>query len=120
MEGRRKKSVSTMDEVHYFPPTVTHLKKQGGNIIRNCDIYIGNAVKNSSWDLEESKWCDPFHQRWDLNLKERRKKYRGYVTSKPELMRSLSELRGKTLGCLSQSPHSCKLNNGGRVCVPPD
>ena len=29
------------------------------------------------------------------------------MTSKPELMRSLSELRGKTLGCLCQSPHSC-------------
>ena len=27
--------------------------------------------------------------------------------SKPELMRSLSELRGKMLGCLCQSPHSC-------------
>ena len=96
-----------MGEVYYSPPTVTHLKKQGGNIIQNCDIYIGNAVRNSSWDLEESKWCDPFHQRWDLSLKERRKKYRGYVTSKPELMRSLSELRGKMLGCLCQSPRSC-------------
>ena len=29
------------------------------------------------------------------------------MTSKPELMRSLSELRGKALGCLCQSPHSC-------------
>ena len=62
---------------------------------------------DSSWDVEESKWCDPFHQRWDLTLKERRKKYRGYVMSKPELMRSLSELRGKMLGCLCQSRHSC-------------
>ena len=96
-----------MAEVYYSPPTVVHLKKQGGNIIQNCNIYIGNAVKNSSWDLEESKWCDPFHQRWDLTLKERHKKYRGYVTSKPELMRSLSELRGKMLGCLCQSPHLC-------------
>ena len=38
---------------------------------------------------------------------ERRKKYRGYVTSNPELMQSLSELRGKVLGCLCQSLHSC-------------
>ena len=40
-------------------------------------------------------------------MKERRKKYRDYVTSKPELMQSLLELRGKALGCLCQSPHSC-------------
>ena len=91
----------------YGPPLVVHLKKQGGNIIPNCDIYISNAIRNSSWDLEESKWCDPFHERWDLSVKERRKKYRDYVTSKPELMRSLSELRGKAIGCLCQSPHSC-------------
>ena len=93
---------------HYYgPPLVVHLKKQGGNIIRDCDVYIGNAIRNSSWDLEESKWCDPFHVRWDLTVKQRRKKYRDYVTSKPELMRSLSELRGKALGCLCQTPHSC-------------
>ena len=29
------------------------------------------------------------------------------MTSKPELMQSLAELRGKALGCLCQSPHSC-------------
>ena len=86
MGEKKKKSVCTMAEVYYSPPTVVHLKKQAGNIIQNCDIYIGNAVKKSSWDLEESKWCDPFHQRWDLTLKERHKKYRGYVMSKPELM----------------------------------
>ena len=91
----------------YSPPLVVHLKKLGGKIIRDCDIYIGNAIRNSSWDLEESKWCDPFHEQWDLTVKERCKKYRDYVTSKPELMRSLSELRGKVLGCLCQSPHSC-------------
>ena len=52
-----------MAEVYYGPPLVVHLKKQGGNIIRNCDVYIGNAITNSSWDLEESKWCDPFDER---------------------------------------------------------
>ena len=97
-----------MAEVYYSPSMVVHLKKQGGNIIHNCNICISNGIKNSSWELEESKWCDPFHKRWDLTLKERWKKYRDYVTSKPELMRSLSELRGKMLGCLCQSPHSCR------------
>ena len=66
--------------VKYGPPVVVHLKKQ------NCDVYIGNAIKNSSWDLEESKWCDPFHEWWDLSVRERHKKYKEYVTLKPELM----------------------------------
>ena len=38
----------------YGPPVVVHLKKLGGKIIRDCDIYISNAIRNSSWDLEES------------------------------------------------------------------
>ena len=40
-------------------------------------------------------------------MKQRHKKYRDYVTFKPELMQSLSELRGEALGCLCQSPHLC-------------
>ena len=41
-------------------------------------------------------------------MRARCKNYRDYVTSKPELMRSLTELRGKVLGCLCQSPpESC-------------
>ena len=31
-----------MASVHYGPPVVVHVKKQGGNIIQNCDVYIGN------------------------------------------------------------------------------
>ena len=62
VEDGRKPHTFTMAEVYYGPPLVVHLKKQGGNIIQNCDVYIGNAIRNSSWDLEESKWCDPFHE----------------------------------------------------------
>ena len=84
-------------------PLVVHLRKEKGKIIQDCDVYIGNAVFNSNWNFEESKWCDPFHQKWSLSTSERKKKYRDHITSSPTLLQSLHELKGKTLGCLCQS-----------------
>ena len=91
-------------------PLVVRLKKEKGKTIQDCDVYIGNAVFNSNWNLEESKWCDPFHQKWSLTIAERKKKYRDHITSSPTLLQSLHELKGKTLGCLCQSPKACHGN----------
>ena len=91
-------------------PLVVRLKKEKGKTIQDCDVYIGNAVFNSNWNLEESKWCDPFHQKWSLTIAERKKKYRDHITSSPTLLQSLHELKGKTLGCLCQSPRACHGN----------
>ena len=88
-------------------PFVVRLRKEKGKTVQDCDVYIGNAVFNSNWTLEESKWCDPFHQQWALSVSERKKKYRDYITSTPRLMQSLHELKGKTLGCLCQNSRAC-------------
>ena len=88
-------------------PFVVRLRKEKGKTIQDCDVYIGNAVFNSNWSLEESKWCDPFHQEWSLSVAERKKKYRDYITSTPRLMQCLHELKGKTLGCLCQNSRAC-------------
>ena len=88
-------------------PFVVHLRKEKGKTIQDCDVYIGNAVFNTNWSLEESKWCDPFHQEWTLSVSERKKKYRDYITSTPRLMQCLHELKGKTLGYLCQNSRAC-------------
>ena len=88
-------------------PFVVRLRKEKGKTIQDCDVYIGNAVFNTNWSLEESKWCDPFHQEWTLSVAERKKKYRDYITSTPRLMQCLHELKGKTLGCLCQNSRAC-------------
>ena len=62
---------------------VVHCKKE------KYDVYIGRP----------SKWGNPFEIGKDGTRKEVIEKYRKYVLSNKELMNSLHELEGKTLGC---------------------
>jgi len=62
--------------------------------IVNCktekyDIFIGRP----------SKWGNPFRIGPDGGREMVIKKYEEYIRNKPELIQSLSELKGKTLGC---------------------
>jgi hypothetical protein len=61
---------------------VVHCKKEP------YDIYIGRP----------SKWGNPFLIGKDGSRDEVIEKYRKYILNKPELMASLHELSGKTLG----------------------
>jgi len=63
--------------------TVVHCKKEP------YDIYIGRP----------SKWGNPFKIGRDGNRSVVIEKYREYVLSRPDLMSSLHELKGKRLGC---------------------
>lgn len=61
------------------------------------DVYIGRA--NSSCGLPESKWHNPFVIGPDGTRKEVIAMYKEYILLMPDLMNSLHELEGKTLGC---------------------
>lgn len=79
---------------------VVRLRRFQGQLIQNCDVYIGRAVNYGGWSLPESKWANPFLMKNFRNDRELvLKLYRAYVRSKPELMASLPELRGQRLGC---------------------
>lgn len=80
-------------------PKVVHFKKEP------FDIYIGRG----------SKWGNPFTHINDRktqaqfivsNRQEAISLYKEYVLSSPDLMASLHELNGKTLGCWCK-PKSC-------------
>jgi hypothetical protein len=78
-------------------PKVVHCKKEP------FDVYVGRG----------SKWGNPYsHKEGTLAEKvvnsrsEAVKKYEEYLLSNDELMSSLSELKGKTLGCWCK-PKSC-------------
>ena len=62
---------------------VVNLKKD------QYDIYIGRG----------SKWGNPFKIGPDGNRKEVIKKYREWIVTQLELMKSLPELKDKVLGC---------------------
>ncbi len=60
------------------------------------DLYIGRP----------SKWGNPFIIGKDGTRKEVIDKYRTWILGQPDLMDSISELRGKVLGCWCK-PNSC-------------
>lgn len=62
---------------------VVHCKRE------KYDIYIGRG----------SKWGNPFKIGPDGNREEVIEKYEAYILANQELLDSLDELRGKTLGC---------------------
>lgn len=70
--------------------TVVHCKKS------SYDVYIGRP----------SKWGNPFVIGPDGTREEVIEKYEKWLLQQPELMASLHELKGKTLGCWC-SPKAC-------------
>lgn len=86
---------------------VVHLKRQGGVEVVSCDVYIGRAMNMGGWRLAKSKWANPFKlSDYGHDRKKVIEAYESYVRTKPELMSSLHELEGKTLGCWC-APETC-------------
>lgn len=84
---------------------VVRIKRQNGKIIQDCDVYIGRAINMGGWRLSQSKWYNPFSVK-EYGREECLRKYREYILSRPDLLSSLSELEGKTLGCWCK-PDKC-------------
>lgn len=71
------------------------------------DLYIGRA--NYHLNLEQSKWANPFHLKREADRPQVLADYEEHVEDSPELIASLHELEGLTLGCYC-SPKLCHGN----------
>lgn len=84
---------------------VVKLKRKGGVIVQDCEVYIGRRLKMGGWDLPASKWHNPYKRAKDT-VEDKLAviaQYEQYVRGRPDLMRSLPELDGKVLGCWCKS-----------------
>lgn len=88
------------------PPSVVRIRRKGGVIVCNCDIYIGREIQMGGWDLKKSKWHNPFKKSDGSSIETILKKYEHYVRASSRLMHSLKELSGKRLGCWCH-PNPC-------------
>jgi hypothetical protein len=72
------------------------------------DVYIGREYHDYKNDVhfEASKWADPFVVGKDGTREECIQKYEMYIRGRPDLLDSLSELKGKRLGCWC-APQAC-------------
>jgi hypothetical protein len=86
--------------------SVVRIRRKNNVIVQDCDIYIGRSCYMGGWNLPKSKWANPYTVKEYGSLDTVITKYREYVKSKPELMTSLHELKGKRLGCWCH-PNPC-------------
>lgn len=77
--------------------TVVRIQRKQGEIVQDCDIYIGRACYRGGWELPQSKWHNPYsvNTYGDQAIP----MYENYLRNNPELLAALPELVGKRLGC---------------------
>ena len=78
-------------------PTVVRIRRKGGVVVQDCDLYIGRAINMGGWSLKDSKWRNPFKKNKESseNILE---KYEKHVRE-TGLINDIRELDGKRLGC---------------------
>ena len=88
-------------------PKVVRIRRSRGEIVQDCDIYLGRMVEKGGWDLPHSDWANPFTI-WDTGSRRNTlRRYEYYIRhQRPDLWRRLPELEGKTLGCWCK-PEPC-------------
>lgn len=79
---------------------LVRVRKWGGKIYQDCDVWIGDEIRNSSWSFNKSRWANPFPFNRRKERHESLQQYRAYILSDPELRKGLQELKGKRLGCM--------------------
>ena len=87
-----------------IPPTVVALKRRGGVVVQDCDVYIGRRWTMGGWNLAASKWGNPFRKGPGMTAEEMLAKYEALVRGTPELWNSLHELTSKACGCWVHRP----------------
>ena len=74
---------------------VVRMKLYKGQVIQDCDVYIGRRNCMGGWNLPQSKWANPFKMRdYQNDRKVVVAEYKKYILSKPELLKALPELKG--------------------------
>jgi len=89
-------------------PQVVRIRRRGGQLVQDCDVYIGRQVRRGGWNLPHSEWHNPF-KLYDYggSRSVMLNRYERYIRKeRPDLWKKLPELEGKTLGCWCK-PFQC-------------
>lgn len=96
-----------MDKYIKHPaPKIVKIKRVDGRVVQGCDVYIGRRYHRNGWNLEASKWNNPFKKADYGSAQTVVRLYEEYLLQHPELLAALPELEGKTLGCWCK-PEPC-------------
>lgn len=76
--------------------TVVRIQRVNGEVVQDCDVYIGRACSRGGWNLNQSKWHNPF--KFDTHGEDTLALYEQHVRNSG-LINDIEELRGKRIGC---------------------
>lgn len=95
--------------------TVVRIRRKDGKVVQWCDVYIGRVQTQGGWNLAASVWANPYHVKECKTVAEACALYEKYIRGKPDLMRKLPELDGKSLGCWCERKKHC--STCGKACA---
>jgi hypothetical protein len=79
---------------------VVRLRRRGGEVVQDCDVYIGRRLFMGGWRLQPSEWANPYTVKAEGTAARACERFEQWlVTERPDLLARLGELRGKVLGC---------------------
>lgn len=97
---RKRAHIETDSNKNSHTTKVVKIQRKQGIVVHDCDVYIGRSCDRGGWELKESKWHNPFSiESCNGSAVEAINKYESYIRTKPHLLGSLHELKGKVLGC---------------------
>jgi hypothetical protein len=86
--------------------SVVRIRRHKGEIVQDCDVYIGRNMFMGGWQLRRSIWANPFTVKECGSAEKACEKYEKWIRTQPELLERLPELRNKVLGCWCK-PGAC-------------
>lgn len=102
----KKMCPASIDAAPSKRTTVVRIRRNASGIIQGCDVYIGRQCTMGGWNLQRSKWANPFSVKECGSAEVAVVRYREWIFKQPQLLQQLSELRGKVLGCWCK-PGAC-------------
>lgn len=94
----------TKKETRWYP-NVVRIRRNKGNVVQGCELYISKECMSGGWNTSRSKW-------YNQDLKNEPEDYMKWIHENKKLNSSIYELVGQMLGCWCQGPRlkSCHGN----------
>ena len=88
-------------------PKRVRIRRQNGEIIQGCDVYIGRWCTQGGWLItQDSIWANPYPVK-QYGREQCLRMYWEHLRQNPDLQRQLIHLRGKTIGCFCEPNENC-------------
>lgn len=89
-----------------YATKVVKIRRKDGEVVQDCEIYIGRRLTMGGWNLPESIWHNPFEIKKYKSREVVLKMYRDYLTTNKKLMALLPTIYGRVIGCWC-APEPC-------------